>query len=263
LPTSSTLGGMAVREQPQGNFDVPAHAAVEARDLTRVYGEGETAVEALRGVDIEVSSGELVAVMGPSGSGKSTLMHILAGLDKATSGTVMIAGTEITHLNDSQLTHLRRKHIGFVFQFFNLLPMLDAEENVVLPLTIAGQKPDKAWLDQLLEKMGLDKRRSHRPSELSGGQQQRVAIARSLVTRPTILFADEPTGNLDSKTSGEILDLLRDSTESYGQTTVMVTHEPRAAAIADRVLFLGDGLIVQEMRGASQADVLSVMSSLN
>ncbi len=254
---------MAVREQPQGNLDVPAHAAVEARDLTRVYGEGETAVEALRGVDIEVSSGELVAVMGPSGSGKSTLMHILAGLDKPTSGTVMIAGTEITHLNDSQLTHLRRKHIGFVFQFFNLLPMLDAEENVVLPLTIAGQKPDDAWLDQLLEKMGLDDRRSHRPSELSGGQQQRVAIARSLVTRPTILFADEPTGNLDSKTSGEILELLRDSTESYGQTTVMVTHEARAAAIADRVLFISDGLIAQEMRGASQADVLAVMSSLN
>jgi putative ABC transport system ATP-binding protein len=254
---------MAVREQPQGNLDVPAHAAVEARDVTRIYGEGTTAVEALRGVDIEVSSGELVAVMGPSGSGKSTLMHILAGLDKPSSGTVMIAGTEITHLNDSQLTHLRRKHIGFVFQFFNLLPMLDAEENVVLPLTIAGEKPDKAWLDQLLEKMGLDDRRSHRPSELSGGQQQRVAIARSLVTRPTILFADEPTGNLDSTTSGEILDLLRDSTESYGQTTVMVTHEPRAAAIADRVLFLGDGLIVQELRGASQADVLAVMSSLH
>jgi putative ABC transport system ATP-binding protein len=253
---------MAVREQPQGNLDVPAHAAVEARDLTRVYGEGETAVEALRGVDIEVSSGELVAVMGPSGSGKSTLMHILAGLDKPTSGTVMIAGTEITQLNDSQLTHLRRKHIGFVFQFFNLLPMLDAEENVVLPLTIAGQKPEKEWLDQLLEKMGLDDRRSHRPSELSGGQQQRVAIARSLVTRPTILFADEPTGNLDSKTGGEILELLRDSTESYGQTTVMVTHEPRAAAIADRVLFLGDGLIVKELRGASQAEVLSVMSGL-
>jgi putative ABC transport system ATP-binding protein len=254
---------MAVREQPQGNLEVPAHAAVEARDVTRIYGEGTTAVEALRGVDIEVSSGELVAVMGPSGSGKSTLMHILAGLDKPSSGTVMIAGTEITHLNDSQLTLLRRKHIGFVFQFFNLLPMLDAEENVVLPLTIAGEKPDKAWLDQLLEKMGLDNRRSHRPSELSGGQQQRVAIARSLVTRPTILFADEPTGNLDSTTSGEILDLLRDSTESYGQTTVMVTHEPRAAAIADRVLFLGDGLIVQELRGASQADVLAVMSSLH
>jgi putative ABC transport system ATP-binding protein len=254
---------MAVREQPQSNPNAPAHAAVEARDVTRRYGEGTTAVEALRGVDIEVSSGELVAVMGPSGSGKSTLMHILAGLDKPTSGTVMIAGTEITQLSDSQLTHLRRKHIGFVFQFFNLLPMLDAEENVVLPLTIAGEKPDKAWLDQLLEKMGLENRRSHRPAELSGGQQQRVAISRALVTRPTILFADEPTGNLDSKTSGEILELLRDSTESYGQTTVMVTHEPRAAAIADRVLFLGDGLIVKELRGASQADVLAVMSSLD
>jgi len=254
---------MAVREQPQDNVNAPAHAAVEARDLTRTYGEGTTAVEALRGVDIEVSSGELVAVMGPSGSGKSTLMHILAGLDQPTSGTAMIAGTEITNLNDSQLTLLRRKHIGFVFQFFNLLPMLDAEENVVLPLTIAGEKPDKAWLDQLLEKMGLDNRRSHRPAELSGGQQQRVAISRALVTRPTILFADEPTGNLDSKTSGEILELLRDSTESYGQTTVMVTHEPRAAAIADRVLFLGDGLIVKELRGASQADVLAVMSGLS
>jgi len=254
---------MVVREESKGGVAVPAHAAVEARDVTRRYGEGTTAVEALRGVDIEVSSGELVAVMGPSGSGKSTLMHILAGLDKPTEGTVMIAGTEITNLNDSQLTHLRRKHIGFVFQFFNLLPMLDAEENVVLPLTIAGEKPDKAWLDELLEKMGLDNRRSHRPSELSGGQQQRVAISRALVTRPTILFADEPTGNLDSKTSGEILELLRDSTESYRQTTVMVTHEPRAAAIADRVLFLGDGLIVKELRGASQADVLAVMSSLN
>ena len=254
---------MAVREESRGdNVVVPASAAVEARHLTRVYGEGETAVEALRGVDIEVRSGELVAVMGPSGSGKSTLMHILAGLDKPTAGTVMIAGTEITGLDDAHLTRLRRKHIGFVFQFFNLLPMLDAEENVLLPLSIAGEKPDRAWVDELLTRMGLDKRRDHRPSELSGGEQQRVAIARSLVSRPTILFADEPTGNLDSKTGGEILDLIRDSVDSYGQTTVMVTHEPRAAQTADRILFLSDGLIVKELREGSAADVLTVMSSL-
>jgi putative ABC transport system ATP-binding protein len=254
---------MAVREESKDGVAMPAYAAVEARDLTRVYGEGETAVEALRGVDIEVRSGELVAVMGPSGSGKSTLMHILAGLDKPTSGTVMIAGTDITRLDDSQLTRLRREHIGFVFQFFNLLPMLDAEENVVLPLSIAGEKPDKEWLDSLLDQMGLTDRRSHRPSELSGGQQQRVAIARSLVTRPTILFADEPTGNLDSKTSGEILELMRTSTDSYGQTTVMVTHEARAAAIADRILFLADGQIVRELGKHSEpAAVLEVMNSL-
>ena len=252
-----------MREESRGGVVVPKSAAVEANELTRRYGEGETAVDALRGVDLEVRSGELVAVMGPSGSGKSTLMHILAGLDKPTSGTVQIAGTEITWLDDSQLTKLRRKHIGFVFQFFNLLPMLDAEENVVLPLSIAGEKPDKAWLDELLGKMGLDERRAHRPAELSGGQQQRVAIARALVTRPTILFADEPTGNLDSKTGGEILELVRESTDAYGQTTVMVTHEARAAAIADRVLFLDDGLIVKELRRASQADVLAVMSGLH
>jgi putative ABC transport system ATP-binding protein len=253
---------MAVREQPQGDLSMPANAAVEARGLTRVYGEGSTAVEALRGVDIDVRSGELVAVMGPSGSGKSTLMHILAGLDKPTAGTVTIAGTEITGLDDTKLTRLRRDHIGFVFQFFNLLPMLNAEENVVLPLSIAGEKPNKEWLDELLTKMGLADRRDHRPSELSGGQQQRVAIARSLVTKPTILFADEPTGNLDSKTGGEILELVRSSTDSYGQTTVMVTHEARAAAIADRTLFIEDGLIVKELRGASQNDVLGVMSGL-
>src|SRR5205807_6621374 len=177
---------------------------VAARDLTRRYGEGGTAVDALRGVSLDVRAGELVAVMGPSGSGKSTLMHILAGLDKPTGGTVEIAATEITQLGDTDLTRLRRKHIGFVFQFFNLLPMLDAEENVLLPLSIAGEKPDRAWLDELLEKTGLTKRRAHRPSELSGGEQQRVAISRALITRPTILFADEPTGNLDSKTGGEI-----------------------------------------------------------
>jgi putative ABC transport system ATP-binding protein len=254
---------MAVREESRGDgAAMSASAAVEARDLVRRYGEGSTAVEALRGVDLEVRAGELVAVMGPSGSGKSTLMHILAGLDKPTSGTVAIAGTEITNLDDSQLTRLRRKHIGFVFQFFNLLPMLTAEENVVLPLSIAGEKPDKAWLDDLLTRMGIDKRRDHKPSELSGGEQQRVAIARSLVSRPTILFADEPTGNLDSKTGGEILDLLRDSVDTYGQTTVMVTHEPRAATTADRILFLSDGLIVKELHNATAADVLAVMSNL-
>jgi len=253
---------MAVREESKDSFAVPANAAVDARGLTRRYGEGETAVDALRGIDLTVRSGELVAVMGPSGSGKSTLMHILAGLDKPTSGTVEIAGTEITGLDDAKLTRLRRQHIGFVFQFFNLLPMLDAEENVTLPLSIAGEKPEKAWLDSLLTQMGLADRRKHRPAELSGGQQQRVAIARSLVTRPTILFADEPTGNLDSKTAGEILELMRASTDAYGQTTVMVTHEARSAAIADRILFLEDGLIVKELRGSSQQDVLAVMNSL-
>ena len=250
----------------QSGAPAPAEAGatvVQANDLTKRYGEGSTAVDALRGVSIDVQAGELVAVMGPSGSGKSTLMHILAGLDTPTTGTVTIAGTEITKLADAKLTRLRRKHIGFVFQFFNLLPMLTAEDNVVLPLSIAGTKPDSEWLEELLKQTGLSERRHHRPSELSGGQQQRVALARALISRPTILFADEPTGNLDSKTGGEILDLLRTSVNNYGQTTVMVTHEPRAAVIADRVLFLADGLIVQERRGATAAEVLEVMSSLS
>jgi putative ABC transport system ATP-binding protein len=253
---------MVVGEESKDGVAVPVYAAVDARALERRYGEGETAVDALRGVDLAVRSGELVAVMGPSGSGKSTLMHILAGLDKPTAGTVMIAGTEITRLDDSQLTKLRRQHIGFVFQFFNLLPMLTAEENIVLPLTIAGEKPDPEWREDLLKTVGLDDRRSHRPAELSGGQQQRVAVARALISRPTVVFADEPTGNLDSKTGSEILELLRHSVEELGQTTVMVTHDPRAAAIADRVLFLADGLIVRDMACAEPSDVIAAMEEL-
>jgi putative ABC transport system ATP-binding protein len=238
-------------------------AVVVATDLTRRYGEGEAAVDALRGVSLAVEPGELVAVMGPSGSGKSTLMHILAGLDKPTSGQVAIGGETITGMDDTALTKLRRRRIGFVFQFFNLLPMLTAEENVLLPLAIASEKPDAAWLAELLEKTGLEDRKTHRPAELSGGQQQRVAIARALVSRPSIVFADEPTGNLDSKTSGEILDLMRASVDSFGQTTVMVTHDPRAAAIADRILFLADGRIVQEHSEVTAAEVVTVMQGLD
>jgi putative ABC transport system ATP-binding protein len=235
---------------------------VAAKDITRRYGQGDTAVDALRGVSLDVERGKLTAVMGPSGSGKSTLMHILAGLDKPTSGSVAIDGTELTTLGDTDLTKLRRKHIGFVFQFFNLLPMLSAEENVKLPLTIAGTKPDKAWFEDLLGNVGLTDRRSHRPSELSGGQQQRVAIARALVSQPTVVFADEPTGNLDSATSGEILDLMRKSVDELGQTTVMVTHDPRAAAIADRILFLADGVVVKDMTEASASEVIAAMDEL-
>jgi putative ABC transport system ATP-binding protein len=238
-------------------------AAVAARELTRRYGEGEAAVDALRGITLDVEAARLTAVMGPSGSGKSTLMHILAGLDRPTAGDVWIAGTNIGKLNDSALTKLRREHIGFVFQFFNLLPMLTAEENVTLPLSIAGEKPDRAWLEDLLGRIGLDDRRTHRPSELSGGQQQRVAIGRALVSRPTVLFADEPTGNLDSTTGHEILELMRQSVEEFRQTTVMVTHDPGAASIADRVLFLADGVIVKELPRSSPADILAAMSEIS
>jgi putative ABC transport system ATP-binding protein len=205
----------------------------------------------------------MTAVMGPSGSGKSTLMHILAGLDKPTSGSVHVAGTEITTLADTPLTRLRREHIGFIFQFFNLLPMLSARENILLPLTIAGVKPDPAWFDDLVERVGITDRLSHRPAELSGGQQQRVAIARALVSRPTVVFADEPTGNLDSTSSGEILDLMRSSVEAYGQTTVMVTHDASAAAMADRVLFLDDGQIVQELPRSSPHEILTAIENLS
>jgi putative ABC transport system ATP-binding protein len=238
-------------------------SAVSAHEVSRRYGDEATAVDALRGVSLEVRDGELVAVMGPSGSGKSTLMHILAGLDRPTRGSVEIAGIEITGMDDAHLTALRRRHIGFVFQFFNLLPMLSAEENIVLPLAIAGEHAEQRWLAELLERTGLEPRRRHRPSELSGGEQQRVAIARALVTRPTLVLADEPTGNLDSKTSGEILELLRASARTYGQTIVMVTHDPRGASIADRVLFLADGEIVNELAAATPAQVLEVMGGLH
>jgi len=237
-------------------------AVVVAHDLTRRYGAGDSAVDALRGVSVSIEHGKMTAVMGPSGSGKSTLMHILAGLDKPTSGDVTIAGTEITTLGDNDLTKLRRQHIGFVFQFFNLLPMLTARENVLLPLTIAGEKPEDGWFEGLADRIGLTDRLSHRPAELSGGQQQRVAIARALVSRPTVVFADEPTGNLDSTTSQEILDLMRASVDDYGQTTVMVTHDPRAAAMADRVLFLADGLIVKDIGRSSAHDILMSMEEL-
>jgi putative ABC transport system ATP-binding protein len=238
---------------------VATQRVVAADSLTRRYGEGESAVDALRGVTLNILSGELTAVMGPSGSGKSTLMHILAGLDRPTSGRVAIAGEEITEMNDNQLTVLRRQHIGFIFQFFNLLPMLTAEENILLPLSLAGTKPDPAWVEELIAAVGLGDRRKHRPSELSGGQQQRVAIARSLITRPTVLFADEPTGNLDSAAGAEVLGLLRDAVDLDGQTTVMVTHDPRAAATADRVLFLADGRIVDDIAEPTEEAVLAAM----
>ncbi len=234
--------------------------AVSASGLTRTYGTGDSAVHALRGVSLDLPAGQFTAVMGPSGSGKSTLMHLLAGLDTPSAGTVTVAGEDITRMKDRDLTRLRRKHIGFVFQSFNLLPTLSAEENIVLPLAIAGRKPPAAEIDALLERVDLTERRSHKPAQLSGGQQQRVAIARALITRPTVLFGDEPTGNLDSEAGAGILRLLRDAVDIDGQTTLMVTHDPRAAAIADRVLYLTDGRIVADLAGPSEADILRVMN---
>ena len=246
----------------------PAEAAVErssvltAADVARSYGEGESVVNALCGVSLSIPRGQFAAVMGPSGSGKSTLMHILAGLDVPTSGQVWVGDEEITDMDDDELTLLRRRSIGFIFQFFNLLPMLTAQQNVVLPLSIAGEDIDSEWVDEVMEKVGLADRRTHRPSEMSGGQQQRVAIARALVSRPTILFADEPTGNLDSTMSEEILQALRDSVDSYGQTTMMVTHEASAAAVADRIVFLADGETVEDEYGLDEHAVLGTMERL-
>ncbi len=236
---------------------------ITANEVTRRYGEGDAAVDALKGVSLDVPAGQFAAVMGPSGSGKSTLMHILAGLDRPSTGTVSIDGTDITELNDKKLTLLRRHNIGFIFQFFNLLPTLTAEENILLPLQIAGTKPDAEWVESVIERVGLGDRRRHRPAELSGGQQQRVAIARALVSRPTVIFADEPTGNLDSATGTEILTVLREAVDTYQQTTVMVTHDAGAAAISDRALFLADGLIVRDAPCKDAGDIMAIMAELS
>jgi putative ABC transport system ATP-binding protein len=233
--------------------------AVAATALSRRYGEGDSAVHALRGVSLDVPAGQFTAIMGPSGSGKSTLMHLLAGLDTPTAGAVHIGGQDITTMSDRQLTKLRRRHIGFVFQSFNLLPTLSAEENVVLPLVVAGKRPPREEVERLLARVGLTERRGHRPAQLSGGQQQRVAIARALISAPTVLFADEPTGNLDSQAGADVLRLLRDAVDLDGQTTVMVTHDPGAAAVADRVLFLADGRIVDDLAEPTEEAVLAAM----
>jgi putative ABC transport system ATP-binding protein len=237
-------------------------AVVVTRSLSKRYGSGDAAVDALRHVDVEIGRGQLTAIMGPSGSGKSTLMHIMAGLDQPTSGTVSIDGIEITSLKERDLTRLRRDKIGFIFQSFNLLPMLTARENILLPLTIAGRQADEGWLDDLIATVTLADRLSHRPSELSGGQQQRVAIARALVSRPAVLFADEPTGNLDSRRGQEVLDLLLHSVNELGQTIIMVTHDAHAASIADRVLFLKDGMIVHDHGAMRSDDIYDVIRSL-
>jgi putative ABC transport system ATP-binding protein len=240
----------------------PDGTIVQAIEVGRRYGEGDAAVDALRNVSVEFQRDRFTAIMGPSGSGKSTLLHVLAGLDRPTAGRVLIDGTDITTLDDADLTKLRRDKLGFIFQFFNLLPVLTAEENVVLPLSIAGRKPDKEWLEQLLNTVGLQDRRTHLPSELSGGQQQRVAIARALVSRPAVVFADEPTGNLDSKASEDVMKLLRQAVDDFNQTVVMVTHAPEAAVYADRLLTLRDGEIVSDAAPGATDDVIELMTQL-
>jgi putative ABC transport system ATP-binding protein len=239
-----------------------AGSIASARDLRKTYGKGDTAVDALAGIDVDFARGELTAIMGPSGSGKSTLMHCMAGLDRPTSGTVVIDGDEVSAMNERRLTKLRRTRLGFVFQAYNLVPTLTAEENITLPLDIARQPVDRSYLDEVVAAVGLGDRLGHRPSELSGGQQQRVACARALVSRPAVVFADEPTGNLDSTSAGEVLGFLRRSVDELGQTIVMVTHDPRAASYAHRVLFLADGLLVGEITEPTQASVLDALRAL-
>jgi putative ABC transport system ATP-binding protein len=242
-----------------GSTDSPI---VSGRDICRTFGEGEAKVRALDGVTVDFPEGKFTAIMGPSGSGKSTLMHCLAGLDRPTSGSVTIDGTELETLDDGELTELRRDKIGFVFQFFNLVPVLTAEENILLPLSLAGRKPDQDRVDQLVAAVGLGGRLSHRPSELSGGEQQRVAIARALASKPSVVFADEPTGNLDSKSSEEVLQLLRRAVDELGQTVVMVTHDAQSASVADRILVLVDGRIVRDEGSASAEEVLDLMKQV-
>ncbi len=237
-------------------------AIVEAVDLSRRYGEGEAAVDALVDVNVRFPAGRFTAIMGPSGSGKSTLMHILAGLDRPTSGSVRLDGVELTELDDKALTNLRRDRIGFIFQTFNLLPVLSAEENILLPLSIAGRKPDAEWVKTLIDTVGIRDRLTHRPAELSGGQQQRVAVARALVSRPAVVFADEPSGNLDSKSSGDVLRLLREAVDNFGQTVVMVTHDAHAASYADRLLVLADGRIVHDGEAGSPEQALDLMKAV-
>jgi putative ABC transport system ATP-binding protein len=241
----------------------PPRPLVSASGLVRRFGEGSSAVDALRGVTLDIEAGRMTAIMGPSGSGKSTLMHLLAGLDAPTEGGIVLDGVEITTLSEKKLTQLRRDTIGFVFQFFNLLPMLTAEENITLPLSIAGRKVETEWLDTLLDEVGIDDRRDHRPSELSGGQQQRVAVARALVTKPKVIFADEPTGNLDSSSSKDVLSLMRRAVDEWGQTIVMVTHDAGAAALADRILFIADGRIVRDLEESTAAEVLAAMQEVS
>ncbi|MEV4125911.1 ABC transporter ATP-binding protein [Nocardia sp. NPDC049707] len=254
--TSHALG--ADLEQTAAATTVAARAV----DLVKIYGHGDTQVRALDGVSAEFMKGEFTAIMGPSGSGKSTLMHCLAGLDSASTGTVRIGDTDLAGLSDKQMTRLRRDRIGFVFQAFNLVPTLTAQENITLPLDIAGRKPNQDWLDTVIKRLGLTDRLTHRPSELSGGQQQRVACARALAGKPEIIFGDEPTGNLDSRASEEVLSILRAAVDEFEQTVVIVTHEPHAAGYADRVVFLADGRIVDELRDPTAESVLDKMKSL-
>jgi len=239
-----------------------ARTIVHARDLCSRFGEGEAAVDALAGVSVAFPAGRFAAIMGPSGSGKSTLMHLLAGLDRPTSGTVSVGGVDLTELDDRALTQLRRDRIGFIFQTFNLLPVLNGEENILLPLSIAGRDVDREWFDQLVETVGIRDRLSHRPAELSGGQQQRVAVARALISRPAVVFADEPSGNLDSKSSNDVLQLLRHAVDDFGQTVVMVTHDAHAASFADRLLLLADGRIVHDGEAGSAEQALDLMKAI-